>query len=142
MKGSWWDCCLPHHTAVYVLMREIPWESIFDKIVLFLNKWFVLFFLQRTVSNHDLSLFWLLGSLQSIWLPFSSLSNYLSYSRFVIPLFLFPSFIPLIIYFIPLNRIHFRNFYSAFQKKQKWMYKNSKNIVQYMFISFLGFGLS
>ena len=57
-------------------MSEIPWESIFDKIVLFLNKWFVLFFLQRTVSNHALSLFWPLGSLESIWLPFSSLSNY------------------------------------------------------------------
>lgn len=62
--------CPPHHTAVSAFRGEIPWESVFNETVLLLNKWLVLFFLWRTVTNHDPSLFWLLRSLESSLLLF------------------------------------------------------------------------
>ena len=83
-------CHITHHTAVSAFRGEIPWKSVFDKTMLLLSKWFVLFFFWRTVTNRDPSLFWLWRSSESNLLPFSRASTYSSYSEFRIFLFLFP----------------------------------------------------
>lgn len=44
---------LAHRSAIAASMGEIPGESVFNKTVLLLHKWFVLFFLGRTMTNQS-----------------------------------------------------------------------------------------
>lgn len=122
--------CLSRHCAIAAFVGEIPWESVFNKTVLLLHKWFVLFFLGRTVTNHGPSLFWLLRSLESNVLLFSSTFMSWSYSPDLWYSFAHFPFIliPLIIYFTPLSNVYFYAFLqNLFGIKQEWIYfKNLK----------------